>query len=74
MTGYGRVDAARKSADFLAEIQDAHGSVGIRGDQKTPRWPTGLAVLVWLAVDDESDGGAESDTDDAGTGDGDSDD
>jgi len=55
LAAYGRAAAARMSADFLAEIQDTDGSVGIRGEQKTPRWPTGLAVLAWLAAGGESD-------------------
>jgi hypothetical protein len=55
LAGYGRLEAARQSADFLAEIQDPDGSVGIRREQKTPRWPTGLAVLAWLAVDGKPD-------------------
>ena len=55
LAAYGRMAPARRSADFLAEIQDVDGSVGIRAEQKTPRWPTGLAVLAWLAVGGESD-------------------
>ena len=51
----GRPEPARRSADFLAEIQNADGSVGIRAEQETPRWPTGLAVLAWLSAGDEPD-------------------
>ena len=55
LAAHGRREAARQSADFLAEIQNEDGSVGIRAEQKAPRWPTGLAVLAWLAVGGESD-------------------
>ncbi len=53
LAAHGRREPARQSADFLAEIQNADGSLGIRAEQDTPRWPTGLAVLAWLASGDE---------------------
>ncbi|MFV1964578.1 MAG: hypothetical protein ACC628_04090 [Pirellulaceae bacterium] len=52
LAGWGRSDAARVAADWLAELQASDGSVGVRSDEPTPRWPTGLAVVAWLAVDE----------------------
>jgi hypothetical protein len=46
---HGRVAAAKKAADFLAEIQADDGSVGVRDGEPTPGWPTSLAVVAWCA-------------------------
>jgi hypothetical protein len=35
---------------FLQEIQGPDGSVGVRKGEESPRWPTSLALLAWLAV------------------------
>jgi hypothetical protein len=45
---------ARTACRWLTEIQAREGSVGVRKDAKTPRWPTALAVLAWLAQGDEA--------------------
>lgn len=47
----GRADAALAPADWLAEIQQPSGAVGVLADQAEPCWPTGLALLAWRAVD-----------------------
>jgi hypothetical protein len=52
LAGWGRADAAMLAARWLAERQADDGSVGVRAGEPTPRWPTGLAVLAWRAVDD----------------------
>ncbi len=43
--------SALPATDFLAEIQGADGAVGVRRGADSPRWPTSLAILAWLAVD-----------------------
>lgn len=45
-----RAGAAAAALEWLARLQDATGSVGIRADQPAPGWPTGLAVLAWTAA------------------------
>jgi hypothetical protein len=44
-------EAAVAAAKFLAELQAADGSVGVRQNEPAPRWPTSLAILTWLAID-----------------------
>jgi hypothetical protein len=52
LVGHGKSDAAQPAGEFLAKIQDSgDGSVGVREDEPTPRWPTSLALLAWLAID-----------------------
>lgn len=36
---------------WLADLQSEDGSVGVRPREDTPRWPTSLALLAWLAID-----------------------
>lgn len=50
LAAHDRPAAARQAADWLAAIQSDDGSVGIRRAEPKPRWPTGLAVLAWLAA------------------------
>jgi hypothetical protein len=38
-------------ADWLAHLQQSDGSVGVFAAETEPRWPTGLALLAWRAVD-----------------------
>jgi hypothetical protein len=49
----GEHEASGQAADWLADCQADDGSIGIRRDVATPRWPTGLAMLAWLAADRE---------------------
>ena len=51
LTLAGRVEDALKAADWLAEIQQPSGAVGITASQTTPAWPTSLAMLAWTAVE-----------------------
>jgi hypothetical protein len=53
LAAHGRADVAARAADWLARIQAADGSVGVREDQ-TPGWPTSLAVLAWLATNESA--------------------
>lgn len=50
--GVGKPSAA--TAKFLAKLQAADGSVGVREGEPAPRWPTSLAILAWLAIDKET--------------------
>jgi hypothetical protein len=47
---HDRLVEAKKAATFLAEIQSADGSVGVRPGEPTPGWPTSLAVVAWSVV------------------------
>jgi hypothetical protein len=49
LAGYGRYEPARQAADWLADAQAGNGAVSVRPGHSTPRWPTSLAVLAWLA-------------------------
>ncbi len=50
MVAAGEIEAATTGAEWLARIQAEDGSVGIRERDPEPRWPTGLAVLTWLSL------------------------
>lgn len=39
--------AARAAADWLAELQQPSGAVGLSAALPTPCWPTPLAMMVW---------------------------
>ncbi|TWT76855.1 hypothetical protein Pla123a_22780 [Posidoniimonas polymericola] len=47
----GRVREARLAGDWLAKTQARDGSVGVTGQEPTPAWPTGLAMLAWRSVE-----------------------
>lgn len=52
LVGHGKTAAARPAAAFLAELQaSGDGSIGVRQGEPSPKWPTSLAILTWLAVD-----------------------
>jgi hypothetical protein len=46
----GQLPSARRAADWLVKIQQRDGSVGVNAQQATPAWPTSLAILAWLAI------------------------
>lgn len=48
---HGEYDAARRPAQWLAELQVRDGSVGINASQQRPAWPTSLAILAWNYLD-----------------------
>jgi hypothetical protein len=47
----GDAEAALRPAQWLADLQQSNGSVGINADEDEPRWPTALAMLAWSLVD-----------------------
>lgn len=51
LAAHGLTDAALGPARWLASIQQPSGAVGVSAAQDEPRWPTGLAMLAWSAVD-----------------------
>jgi hypothetical protein len=51
LVGHRRKEAAAGVGEFLLGIQEPSGSVGVRSGEETPRWPTSLAILAWLAMD-----------------------
>ncbi len=51
---HGKHESAKLAVDFLASIQSADGSVGVREKEPDPKWPTSLAVLAWLAYDKQA--------------------
>lgn len=51
LVGHGRKEAGKSVGEFLLGLQEASGSVGVRSGEETPRWPTSLAILAWLAID-----------------------
>lgn len=50
LLAHGRARAAREHVDRLLELQGSDGGVGIEHSQRTPGWPTPLAVLAWQAA------------------------
>jgi hypothetical protein len=51
LVGHGRLKESTSVGEFLVGIQGPDGSVGVRSGEETPRWPTSLAILAWLAID-----------------------
>lgn len=49
LVGHGRLEQARAVCDWLAERQGNDGSVGVMPERPAPGWPTGWALLAWLA-------------------------
>jgi hypothetical protein len=45
------IEAARRPAQWLADLQQRDGSVGVSASECDPRWPTSLAMLAWRTVD-----------------------
>jgi len=54
LMSHSRQKSAKRATDFLATLQAADGSVGVRKDEPDPQWPTSLAVLVWRAYDKQA--------------------
>lgn len=51
LVAHGRKKEGATVGEFLLGIQEPGGSVGVRSGEETPRWPTSLALLAWLALD-----------------------
>jgi hypothetical protein len=47
LAGHGRATAARPALGWLASLQAADGSIGVRAGEATPCWPTALALAAW---------------------------
>jgi hypothetical protein len=47
LAAHGRLDAALRACNRLAELQASDGGVAVTHHQTTPCWPTGWAVLAW---------------------------
>jgi hypothetical protein len=54
LAAWNRRGDARRPAQWMADIQQDDGSVGVFATEPEPRWPTSLAVLAWAAVDREA--------------------
>jgi hypothetical protein len=51
LIAHRRSDIAHVAADWLASQQAPLGSIGISPHRPTPCWPTGLAILLWHAIE-----------------------
>jgi hypothetical protein len=51
LVGHKQKSDVASIGKFLSSIQAADGAVGIRQGEPTPRWPTSMAILAWLAID-----------------------
>jgi hypothetical protein len=51
LAGHDKFDAAQAPADWLAQVQQADGSVGISAAETEPKWPTSLSMLAWCMLD-----------------------
>ena len=58
LKAHGHSDAAKRACDWLADLQQANGSVSVRAGEDEPGWPTSLAVLAWHAIDQRHYSGA----------------
>ncbi|HEY3393092.1 MAG TPA: hypothetical protein VGK58_10315, partial [Lacipirellulaceae bacterium] len=47
---HGRIEPARLAATWLSNQQADDGCIGISPSRPTPCWPTGLAILLWRAI------------------------
>jgi hypothetical protein len=50
LTVHGLASQAALALDYLASLQAADGSVGIRSGETQPGWPTALALLAWQSA------------------------
>ena len=44
------LEAVHASAEFLRDLQQADGAVGVADGIATPRWPTAYAALLWSQI------------------------
>lgn len=49
LAGFNRWGSVQRVAAWLAELQAADGSIGVRATEPQPCWPTSLAMLTWLS-------------------------
>jgi hypothetical protein len=50
LAAHGLASPAVPALDYLASLQAADGSVGIRSGESQPGWPTALAMLAWRSA------------------------
>ncbi len=62
LLAWNRRDEASRHLQWLASVQRPRGSVGISAQQKTPGWPTPLAVAAWCAWQSHAEGRGEDRT------------
>jgi len=55
LAAHGRQGAAERARVWLAQLQNADGSVGLRAADPTPGWCTALAVLAWKTCEPSAD-------------------
>lgn len=48
---HGRPQDAHKAAELLAAMQQPNGEVAVRAGERSPGWPTSLAISAWCAAD-----------------------
>ena len=51
LAAYGRLAEAAEPANWLAELQQPNGAVGVNQAEVEPCWPTSLAMLAWHSLD-----------------------
>lgn len=51
LLGHDRPAAAQRALDWLTRTQEPSGTVGVTAREKSPGWPTALAILAWQAWD-----------------------
>lgn len=49
-----RHDAASPALNWLATLQTTDGMLGLNHQEPWPHWPTSLALLAWIAADEQS--------------------
>ncbi len=47
---FGRIESMHRAARWLKDRQGPDGRVGVSASNARPCWPTGVAVLSWLAA------------------------
>jgi hypothetical protein len=51
LVAHRRTEAAERAIAWLTRAQQMGGTVGVTERERSPHWPTGLAVLAWQAWD-----------------------
>ena len=50
----GSTESAQRAADWLTNLQQRNGAVGVTAVDIDPAWTTGLAILAWGAIDQDA--------------------
>lgn len=51
LAGHGMLAPSEQACQWLADLQQPLGCVGISADQREPHWPTSLTILAWRQTD-----------------------